>query len=36
MSPKTTPMLPSVRPQNPEVTGASWVSLDVMLAVLRD
>jgi hypothetical protein len=34
MSPKTTPMLPSVRDQKPEVTGPSWVSVDVMLAVM--
>jgi hypothetical protein len=35
ISPKTTPMLPSVRAQKPEVTGPSWVSVDVMLAVMK-
>src|SRR5438128_3519125 len=34
MSPKTTPILPSVSPQKLEVTGPSWASVDVTLAVM--
>ena len=34
MSPNTTPMLPSVRAQKPEVTGPSWASVDVTLTVM--
>ena len=34
MSPNTTPMLPSVRAQKPEVTCPSWASVDVTLTVM--
>src|SRR3954469_25286080 len=34
ISPNTTPMLPSVRAQKPEVTCPSWVSVDVTLTVM--
>src|ERR1700756_300492 len=34
MSPKTTPMLPSVRAQKPDAAVVSWPSVVVMLAVM--
>src|SRR5689334_10170702 len=34
ISPNTTPMLPSVRAQKPEVTCPSWASVDVTLTVM--
>src|ERR1700750_2399700 len=34
MSPKTTPMLPSVSAQKPVVTEPSWASVDVTLTVI--
>ena len=34
ISPKTTPMLPSVRAQKPDVTGPSWASVDVTLTAM--
>ena len=36
ISPKTTPMLPSVRPQKPEVACPSWASVDVTLTVMME
>src|ERR1700676_4920729 len=34
ISPKTTPILPSVRAQKPVVTGPSWASVDVTLTAM--
>ncbi len=36
ISPNTTPMLPSVRAQKPEVAWPSWASVDVTLTVMME